>query len=506
MQAEIIEINTDNLERPALESVSLWANREKVYSERRKNTGDIKVTIVLQAYNRVEKLSYVLECLKKYTPDDLYELILVDNGSEPEVMELFKKVEHPRLKILRITKNLGGAFPQSVYMNYINGKYICFLSDDVYVTKNWLTNMLACLESDEKIGLVSCMSSNTSNYQTIDDHNDEPREKMQEFAAKFNNSDPTKWYQDVRAVTVMAIIKTEIYEIAGKFEPAFFHDFGEDDLCIRIRRNGYKIFICRDTFVYHDHNRAVVNDPIEFQKSLDSGRAIFKEKWGIDAWDDLLLDVLHFPRFNIPVLADNAKTLSVDPHMGKPVLVINNHMRSIGKNVEKSFAYTSDAKFYTDLVTVADEVKVGQIDNIRSEYRDKSFDIISVCEPLNTYPNPFKLLEDLCVLLKPNGYIIFHILNTFDAAALLRCFGITVEELPLKTAVNVTKEQCYDYLEKIGLDKMSICIENYETPEDVENLMNSIFEAVYKLIGMPFDEDSLSDIKGSRIHFMAKMK
>jgi GT2 family glycosyltransferase len=506
MQTEIIEFNTDNLERPALESVSLWANREKVYSERRKNTGDVKVTILVQAYNRIEKLTYTLECLKKYTPDDLYELILVDNGSEPEVMELFKTVKHPRLKIFRFTKNLGGSYPQSKYMNYVNGKYICFLSDDVYVTENWLTNMLACLESDEKIGLVSCMSSHNSNFQSIDNFNDEPREKIQAFAAEYNKSDPKKWFQDVRAVTVMAIIKSEIFDIVGKTEPAMFHDFGEDELCLRIRRNGYKVFICRDTFVYHDHPAATGNSRIEYLKSLVSGCEIYKEKWGIDPWDDLLLYVLHFRRFSIPIECDNAVTLSIDPHMGRPVLIINNHMRSIGKRVEKSFAYTSVPKFYTDLLTCADEVKVGPIDNIRSEYRDKSFDIISLCEPLNTYPNPFKLLEDLCVLLKPEGYIIFHIENLFDTSALLRCFGISVEELPLKTAVNVTKEQCYDCLEKFGLEKMSVCIDNHDTPKDVENLLNSIFEAVYKVIGMPFDEDSLSDIKAKRIHFMAKMK
>jgi GT2 family glycosyltransferase len=506
MQTEIIEINTDNLERPALESVSLWENREMVYRERRKNTGDVKVTIVVQAYNRIEKLTYVLECLKKYTPDDLYELILVDNGSGPEVMELFKTVSHPRLTIFRITKNLGGAYPQSKYMNYVNGKYICFLSDDVYVTKNWLTNMLACLESDEKIGLVSCMSSNTSNFQSYDKLNNEPLEKIQEYAARFNKSDPKKWFQDIRAVTVMAVFKTEIFDIVGKAEPAFFHDFSEDDLCIRVRRNGYKIFICRDTFVYHDHDRAAVDYQIELQKSLDSGREIYKEKWGIDAWDDILTDTLHFERFNIPLDSENADILCIDPHMGRPVLVTQNELRKNGKRVNKSCAYTSDARFYTDLITCADEVKIGLVPEIRRFYNDKSFDFICLCEPLNTYPKPLSLLKDLCALLKPGGYLVFNILNTFDVATLLYCLGIVSKDFGIKNGVNLTRAQCVEILNEIGLDKLSISSDNSKNFDKADDVLIPVFNAAYQAIGIPLDKDIMFDLKSSNYHFMAKMK
>ena len=52
-------------------------------------------------------------------------------------------------------------------LKYMSGRYYVIIPNDVYVTKNWLHNLLACMRSNPAIGLVVPMSSNVSNFQGV---------------------------------------------------------------------------------------------------------------------------------------------------------------------------------------------------------------------------------------------------------------------------------------------------------------------------------------------------
>lgn len=63
------------------------------------------------------------------------------------------------------------------------------------------------------------------------------------------------------------------------------HDFGDDDFTFRVRRAGYKLILCRDTFVHHDHNQEAL--PPERLAISQRSREFFREKYfGVDAWED----------------------------------------------------------------------------------------------------------------------------------------------------------------------------------------------------------------------------
>jgi GT2 family glycosyltransferase len=499
---DIFEINTDNLEPIKEDGDKLWENRQRFYSENRKLSGNIKVTIVVQAYNQIEKLRYSLECLSKYTPEDLYELILVDNGSEPEVMEFYKSIEHPRVKIIRITKNISSAFPQSYFIPHINGEYTVWVFADTYVTKNWLENLLACMESDKKIGIAAPMASYSSNLQDISVVNGKSKEEIQEFAANFNISDPKKWHQDLRVISLVPIIRSEIWYTVGLFDTAYYHDLGEDDLCIRIRRAGYKIYVCRDTFIYHDHVKTESDRQI-FPKSLLCGFKMFNEKWNIEPWDDILYGIPYNKISSFPANLEVANLLCIDPRLGKPIFTISNYIKMNGGNVEKTFAFTSEAKFYSDLINVADDTKIGTADNLRQFYSDNSLDIICLCEPLDTYSNPKNLLKDMTLLLKEKGLLFFHINNSFDISTLLECFGITSKSFSVKTGVLLSEKECENILEEGGCHLCEKISEHMGLSVDIDNFLKPIFQTAYKTTGVPYDDSMMKPIKTSKFHYTA---
>lgn len=184
---QFIEINTDQMESPAVGS-DLFSNRIAV-AEMQQSSGIPEVSIIIQAYNRLDKTKRCVESVLAYTTGVDYDLILLDNGSEDATLEYFQTIPHEKKTVVHITKNLGPAFP--LFMLSLNslGRFICILQNDLIVTNHWMENLLACMKSDERIGMVNPVCCNTSNLQCVDLPYANYQE-MQEKAAQFNRSSP----------------------------------------------------------------------------------------------------------------------------------------------------------------------------------------------------------------------------------------------------------------------------------------------------------------------------
>ncbi|SHK30573.1 Glycosyltransferase, GT2 family [Desulforamulus aeronauticus DSM 10349] len=434
---EPIVINTDTL-IPSSASDNMWENRKNAYFMY--DTSDVPTcSIVVQGYNRLNKTRYCVECILKHTQDVDYELILVDNGSDDETVEFFQSVPYRNKKIIRVTQNRGIFLPFKYFVNIFKGKYLIMIPNDVYVTQNWLTNLLKCYQSDPKIGFVVPVSSNVSNLQQVNlDFSDFA--DMQRKAAVFNQSDPSKWEERMRLISLVSFFSRDVLDNVGIFDTAYSHDFAEDDLCVRIRRMGYKLVLCRDTWICHDHNLEN-RDPAAYQASLQQGRAVYGQKYhGLDPWDDIinfeptLLEPLDAAR-----LPKSVKALTVDVRCGTPILEVHNRLKRRGITDVTSYAFTTTAKYYLDLQTVGAEVTCDRIDFIQQHYMNDTFDVVVLGEPINTYPMPIRLLQTLYSFLKTSGMLLFKVRNTDDYRAFLRSIGMEVAsdpDLPASTPLN----------------------------------------------------------------------
>ncbi|ACL22188.1 glycosyl transferase family 2 [Desulfitobacterium hafniense DCB-2] len=437
---EPIVINTDALIPPS-PSDDMWKNRKRAYYMY--DAPDVPTcSIVVTGYNRLHKTKYCVECILKYTRDVDYELILVDNGSDDGTLDFFQSVPYENKTIIRMTQNKGATLPFKYYINILKGKYIVNISNDIYVTQNWLSNLLKCYQSDPKIGFVEPVSSNVSNLQEVDlgfsDFDD-----MQKKAAAFNQSDPAKWEERLRLISVINVFLRDVLDNVGINDAAYFYDFIEDDLCARIRRMGYKLVLCRDTWICHDHDFRNLEDkdPVAFQASLEHGRAVYRKKYyGIDPWDDINnFELTLLAQLDTAKIPRAVKALTVDVRCGAPALEIRNRLKRRGITDVASYAFTTAAKYYLDLQTVCSEVQCDRIDFIQQHYANGTFDLVVLGEPVNTYPLPVRLLQNLYDFLKPGGLLLFKVRNTDDYRAFLRSIGMEVAsdpDLPASTPLN----------------------------------------------------------------------
>ena len=180
--------------------------------------------------------------------------------------------------------------------------------------------------------MVNPVSSNTSNLQDVG-LTFKSYQEMQAKAGRFNRSDPHKWEDRQRLITLGTLYRKEVL-LAGGWplsDMGFFHDFIDDDVTFKIRRLGYRTVLAGDTWICHDHDlrSGEGKDPVEFQQSLTIGRENFREKYfGVDAWEDVnnyyIPYLKHFPP---PSIKTSARALGVDVRCGTPILDIKNWLR-----------------------------------------------------------------------------------------------------------------------------------------------------------------------------------
>src|ERR1700691_5714323 len=96
-------------------------------------------SVVIPTYNRLHPLQRCVEALAQGYPRDLYEVIVVDDGSNPPV-DLRRYTESMQIVALR-HNNRGPARSRNVGAAHASGRYLVFLDDDCQVSTGWFTNL-----------------------------------------------------------------------------------------------------------------------------------------------------------------------------------------------------------------------------------------------------------------------------------------------------------------------------------------------------------------------------
>ncbi|HIP36481.1 MAG TPA: glycosyltransferase family 2 protein [Crocinitomix sp.] len=127
------------------------------------------ITATISTYNREKYLPQVLESLKKQTlSKDLFEIILVDNNSPGNTKEIalnFKK-NNPDIKFeYYLETNQGLSYGRNRGIAEAKGKYITFIDDDAFLSKNYLEVIYNHFEQNPNT--VAIGSKILLHYETI---------------------------------------------------------------------------------------------------------------------------------------------------------------------------------------------------------------------------------------------------------------------------------------------------------------------------------------------------
>jgi GT2 family glycosyltransferase/2-polyprenyl-3-methyl-5-hydroxy-6-metoxy-1,4-benzoquinol methylase len=237
-------------------------------------------SIVILTLNNLEYTKQCIESIRRYTPE-AYEIIVVDNGSKDGTIEYLES--QPDIKLIKNPTNLGFALGNNIGMKEARGDYIVVLNNDTIVTQGWLTRLIACAESDPSIGIVGPRSNYVAGIQIVKDvPYDNDMNAMQEFARKWSIENSGKYEETIRVIGFCMLIKREVIEKIGGFDPLYESgNFEDDDFCIRAIRAGFKIKIAHDVFIHHYGSKTFASEKINYTESMLKNWERFKRKWGI---------------------------------------------------------------------------------------------------------------------------------------------------------------------------------------------------------------------------------
>ncbi|MBU3113564.1 glycosyltransferase [Clostridium lacusfryxellense] len=373
-----------------------------------------KTSIIILTYNNLTYNHICVDSIRKYTKENTYEIIIVDNNSTDGTKEWLKNQDD----ILAIFNNENVGFPKGCNIGIAASDKendILFLNNDTVVTPRWLDNLKACIYSDVKVGATGSITNYCSNYQSIS----VPYsgiEDMIPFADANNISNPQKWEERIRLVAFCMLIKRDVLNKIGimdeRFTPGNFED---DDLCMRIIESGYKMMLCNDSFIHHFGSSSFNKDQTNFINILTSNRIKFENKWGFNSnvVSALKLDILqriNEPRekqlnileFDCGLGATLFKLKYMYPNSNIYGIETNEKLTILGGKILELMIYDFEENYNMSFKT------------------DKTnfFDYIILGNKLQQSKNPWKLLKEIKRFLKPGGYIIVTIPNIMHHSVL----------------------------------------------------------------------------------------
>ena len=211
---------------------------------------DGMTSIIIVSWNTLAHTRLCVDSIRKYTGNEQYELIVVDNASQDGSCEWLSSQSD--VKLIKNSKNAGYPAACNQGIQAARGKFILLLHSDTVVTFGWLENLKKALTSRKEVGAVSCLTSTGQNYQNIGVAYGNSLEAMQDFAVKFNLSDSSKWEKRSKLSDFCMLLKSEVCRKIGLLDEAFSPGYYEDDdYSLRMLAAGYDLLVCTDTFIFH---------------------------------------------------------------------------------------------------------------------------------------------------------------------------------------------------------------------------------------------------------------
>lgn len=455
----------------------------------------MKTSIVILTYNKLDYTKQCIESIRNFTHSD-YEIIIVDNASTDGTVEWLEQQKDIRVVLNK--KNLG--FPKGCNqgIEIATGDNILLLNNDVIVTENWLENLLTCLYSDESIGAVGPVTNSAAyytsikaDYQTLD--------QMHEFARIYNQSNPERWDERLKLIGYCMLVKKDIVDLTGNLDEQFTPgNFEDDDYSLRIRRAGYKLILCKDTFIHHYGSMSWRDNLEGYTTLLSENEKKFIDKWGIASQDF----IIHYDILDEIMLLNKKKinVLHIGCQAGGTLLEIKNKNKSANLyGIEPNETVASVAK----QIGVIDTTSISNFDNsiifdIALITNSQIFNNLNEIELLCS-----KMREDSVIIIKIDSNKISQYIKD-SLTTMLKVNGFKLEniqrngKLIIKATLldNQLTHALKDIINNTHDEITNTIIEKYKT-DDIIQVITSIYEnpveylqalAIYQFSSTNYDE------------------
>lgn len=247
-----------------------------------------RISIVIVSWNVKDLLKKCLESIFKYRGDLNLEVIVVDNASKDDTIEMIKK-EFPKVNVIANNKNLGFAKANNQGILKSRSEFILVLNPDTEILESTLKNMINFMEQNQPVGIAGCRHLNPDwtiqasvrrfpgfwplffiFMKIAKIFPDIP--SVKKYLAKDFDYKMTQVVDQVAGSFLM--IRKKTIDKIGLFDENFFIWFEEVDLCQRAKNAGWQVWYNANAKIIH-HGGQSFKQQLTFKKQ----KLFFQSAW-----------------------------------------------------------------------------------------------------------------------------------------------------------------------------------------------------------------------------------
>jgi hypothetical protein len=225
----------------------------------------VELSIIIVSWNVCNEVISCISSIYKNHPVCEYEIILVDNNSNDNTISIIEK-KFPKINVISNTKNLGFAAANNIGCKNACGNYFLFLNPDTIVKPDALDLLVQYMEANPEVGLCG--------PQILNDNNSVQRsaKRFPSFRGIFYRFTILKYLRVFRRdfrywlmydfdhkitknvdqlIGAAIIAKSSLIKQLNGFDQRFFMYYEEVDLCLRVKKEGFKVIFYAKPQIIH---------------------------------------------------------------------------------------------------------------------------------------------------------------------------------------------------------------------------------------------------------------
>ncbi|MFT0892248.1 glycosyltransferase [Pseudochelatococcus sp. G4_1912] len=220
------------------------------------------VSVVMPSYNHARFIAQAIKSVLHQSMGDI-ELIVVDDQSQDNSNAIIASIDDPRLRHIRLSKNVGACAAMNIAISHCTGEYIAICNSDDIWERHKLERQLAVIKTMPEVGAIF------SDVSWINDNGKELKgAALPHFSTVFAQPNRSR-YGWIRHLIETgnclchpsALIRRTVFETLGAYNN-MLRQLPDLDMWLRVVQ-AYEIHVMRDRLVrfrIHANNTSQPND------------------------------------------------------------------------------------------------------------------------------------------------------------------------------------------------------------------------------------------------------
>ncbi|NOY77249.1 MAG: glycosyltransferase [Calditrichaeota bacterium] len=249
-------------------------NRPEIDLSSRRQAARARASIIIPVLNQVKYTRQCLDALFDVTPEESFEVIVVDNGSTDGTQAYLESIRE-KIKVIRNEENLGFAKACNQGARAASGDVLVFLNNDTVPQKGWLESLVETLNR-ENVGIVGSKlifpDGSTQHAGVVFTTNQLPYHIYEGLPENLDFINQEETYSAVTGACLA--LSKELFFQVGLFDESYLNGLEDIDLCLKVKKLGKKIIYQPKSQLIHFTSKTEGR-----QDYMEKNKEIFLKKW-----------------------------------------------------------------------------------------------------------------------------------------------------------------------------------------------------------------------------------